>query len=274
MEQTQTLEVLICTINENIRKIPDVLIAERPDVKYLVSWQQTGTVTTPLELPEALNQRKDVKVEILEGRGLAPNRNNALKHATGDILLLSDDDTRYKDEYFDRILHNFRKYPKADFICFRAVDKDGNFLRQYATEPFTYSQRPKGTFFCSVEIAFRRKLSIPFFDERFGLGSKYLAGGEEEVFLHTAFQKGLKIIFVPETIVETDPNTTGKRFRTLASMRRTKGAVLCYIYGPMSAAARCLKFAMMQDCDLKTKWHYYQDMLAGIRYIRDGHIDK
>ena len=267
----KTLELLICTINEGIQRVPSMLLPVREDVKYLVSWQQTGTVR--VELPAALTERGDVKVFQLEGRGLAANRNNALRNATGDILLLADDDATYRTEYFDRVLHNFDKYPLADFICFRAVDREGQLLKEYPAEPYRYAERPKSTYISSIEIAFRRKPSLPFFDERFGLGSKYLACGEEEVFLHTAYKQGLKIIFVPETIVETDPNTTGKRFLTFAATRRAKGAVLCYLYGAASASLRATKYVMAYPgLTLAQRMHFLRDMAAGIRFIQTGHI--
>jgi len=268
------LELLICTLNEGIRRVPDMLLPERNDVRYLVSWQQTGTVQ--VDLPEALlpEKRGDVRVLTLQGRGLSANRNHALKHATGDILLLADDDARYNHESFDTILRTFSRYPKADFICFRAVDRDGNFIKRYAENPYTYAKRPKGTHISSIEIAFRRQLNLPLFDERFGLGSKYLACGEEEIFLHDAISRGLKIIYLPEIIVETNPNTTGKRFRTLAAVRRSKGAVLCYLHGPVQAAARCLKYAatLGNGVTARQRLHFYKDMLVGIKYIQTGHI--
>lgn len=267
------LEIQICTINEGIRRVPDVLLAPRKDVRYLVSWQLTGTVN--VELPEALKPeaRPDVSVLQMEGRGLAANRNHALKHATGDIVLLSDDDTRYRGEYFDAVLRNFRRYPKADIICFRAIDRTGKLLKHYAEEPYIYAHRPRGTYFSSVEIAFRRKPDLPFFDERFGLGSKYLACGEEEVFLHDAYKHGHKIIFLPETIVETEPNTTGKRFRTLAAVRRSKGAVLCHIHGAAGATLRCLRYAtLLPGLTMEQRARFGRDMLSGVKYISKGHL--
>lgn len=267
-----TLQLLICTINEGIRRIPGMLLPKRDDVKYLISWQQTGTIN--VNLPEGLADRDDVEVTMLAGRGLAANRNNALRHATGDILLLADDDSTYKPEYFDLVLKTFRRYIHADIICFRAIDREGNFLKRYSSEPWTYAKRPRGTHVSSVEIAFRRSTSLPFFDERFGLGSKYLACGEEEIFLHDAFNGGKKIIFIPETIVETDPNTTGKRFLTFAAARRAKGAVLCYLYGPVGATLRATKYCMSLpgDHSVTRRMQFYRDMIAGIRFIQNGHI--
>lgn len=267
-----TLQLLICTINEGIRRIPGMLLPKRDDVKYLVSWQQTGTVN--IEMPHELEERDDVEVFTLSGRGISVNRNNALKNATGDILLLADDDSKYKPAYFDKILTTFRRYPKADIICFRAVDREGHFLKRYASEPWRYATRPKGTHISSVEIAFHRDASLPLFDERFGLGSKYLACGEEEIFLHDAFLGGKKIIFIPETVVETDPNTTGKRFLTFAAARRAKGAVLCYLYGSMGATLRATKYCLTLkgEHSMSRRMQFYRDMIAGIRFIENGHI--
>ena len=137
-----TLQLLICTINEGIRRVPSMLLPERDDVKYLVSWQKTGTVS--VELPEELTQRADVEVYTLDGRGLAVNRNNALRHATGDILLLADDDSSYKPEYFDIILRTFRRYVHADIICFpshRPLGKLPETLQRKALDLCTASTR-------------------------------------------------------------------------------------------------------------------------------------
>lgn len=264
------LELLICTINEGVRRVPNILLPQIENVRYLVSWQQTGTVS--IGLPEELN-RPDVRVITLEGRGLAANRNNALKNAQGDILLLSDDDTKYKAENLQNIIKKFRTYPKADIICFKAVDAEGKDIKHYAEQPFIYAKRPKGSFFSSCEIAFRKSPNLPLFDERFGLGSQYLACGEEEVFLEAAYKKGLKIIFLPEVIVETNADTTGKHFLINAAVRRSKGAVLCIIYGPWSARLRCLKKAMQYDkLPLQQRMKFSEDMIQGIHYIQYGHL--
>lgn len=270
MEKEQTLELLVCTINEGIRKVPELVLPPKEGVRYLVSWQQTGTVD--VALPAELQGRTDIKVVTLEGRGLAANRNNALRNASGDILLLADDDCRYRAEYFDRVKHDFAKYPRADCICFRAVDRKGNFLKRYAAQPFTYAKRPRGTYFSSVEIAFRRKPDMPLFDERFGLGSPFLASGEDEVFLFDAWKSGLKVIYLPETIVETEGATTGKRFMTFGAVRRSKGAVLCHLYGAAGATMRSLKYILYLDVDIDTKRRFFHDMLLGIRYIRSGRL--
>ena len=59
------LELLICTINEGVRRVPNILLPQIENVRYLVSWQQTGTVS--IGLPKELN-RPDVRVITLEGR--------------------------------------------------------------------------------------------------------------------------------------------------------------------------------------------------------------
>ena len=70
-----TLEILICTIDEGINRVADMLLPQATGLRYLVSWQQTGKVA-PM-VPARL-RRPDVHVFTLQGNGLSHNRNNAL----------------------------------------------------------------------------------------------------------------------------------------------------------------------------------------------------
>lgn len=51
-------------------------------------------------------------------RGLSKSRNTALKHATGDICVLADDDLEYVENYRDLIIEQFKLHPQADIITF------------------------------------------------------------------------------------------------------------------------------------------------------------
>ena len=89
-----TLQLLICTFNDGIKRIPDLLLPPIDGVEYLVSWQQADDFT-PHELPEEIADRSDVEVTTLPGLGLSRNRNNCFLHASADICLICDDDCRY-----------------------------------------------------------------------------------------------------------------------------------------------------------------------------------
>lgn len=72
-----TLEILICTIDEGINSVADMMLPQTPGFRYLVSWQLTGKVASmvPAEL-----RRPDVRVFTLQGKGLSRNRNLSLIH--------------------------------------------------------------------------------------------------------------------------------------------------------------------------------------------------
>ncbi len=266
MKPTPTLQVLVCTINEGIGRIADALCAPREDVGYVVSWQITQDAAAST-LPQQLIERKDVCVVTLRGKGLSANRNNALRHATAPLLLIADDDCRYCDDYFNTIIRAFSEKPEADILAFQGVDEDGRPMRNYPKYSFEYRNRPRFTYFTSWELALRNSPRLPRFDVRFGLGSDYLACGEEEIFVHEASLRGLKIFFIPETIVSTRRETTGKRFETDSRVQRSKGAVLCILHGAAGAFLRSLKEALQRSRLNPVKFFtFFIHLCQGIRY--------
>lgn len=266
-----TLEVMICTLGRRISQVENVLLPPAGGVEYLVSWQPDGEDDGAI--PPALRERTDVRLVRTGRRGLSANRNNALAAARGDLLLISDDDTRYRPEYFGNIRRAFEAHPEADIIHFQALNEHGRPMRRYSPVAFTFGSRPRRTFFASWEIVCRRSDRLPRFDERFGLGSEHLACGEEEIFVFEAVRRGLAVRYEPLPIVQTNGATTGTLFATSAAVRRSKGAVLCYLHGPFGAALRCLKFALTLPRRLP-RTRCFLDMWQGIRYFQtsESHI--
>ena len=124
------LDVLICTYNERVVHVPDVLLPYRPDVSYIVSMQYADKKYFQY-IPGELKNRRDVKLIFLEGKGLSRNRNHCLDAATGDIALIADDDCRYKDEYFDRIVETFGSHPEVDIAQFMLNIEGHNPIKPY-----------------------------------------------------------------------------------------------------------------------------------------------
>ena len=92
-----TLQLLICTFNDGIKRIPDLLLPPIDGVEYLVSWQQADDFT-PHELPEEIADRSDVEVTTLPGLGLSRNRNNCfLPQPTSASSATTTAATRPKD---------------------------------------------------------------------------------------------------------------------------------------------------------------------------------
>lgn len=268
-----TIQFLISTLGERIAQAAKVLLPPVEGVSYVVVWQRNGIGSDAL--PAELKEREDVSIVEDNGKGLARSRNIALENATADLLVITDDDNRYDTAAIELIRNAFEKHPTAGLIQFQALSMEGKPLRNYPAFPYTYETRPRGTYFCSVELVMRRKANLPRFDERFGLGAE-LGCGEEEVFVHEAVKRGVKMIYVPQPLVRTDGATTGGRFLTDAKVQKAKGAVLCILHGKVGAWLRlCSQVMQLHGITWQKRKEIAHNMCLGIQKVaKAGKPDK
>ena len=268
-----TIQFLISTLGERIAQAAKVLLPPMEGVSYVVVWQRNGIGSDAL--PAELKEREDVSIVEDNGKGLARSRNIALENATADLLVITDDDNRYDTAAIELIRNAFEKHPTAGLIQFQALTMEGKPLRNYPAFPYAYETRPRGTYFCSVELVMRRKANLPRFDERFGLGAE-LGCGEEEVFVHEAVKRGVKMIYVPQPLVRTDGATTGGRFLTDAAVQRAKGAVLCILHGKVGAWLRlCSQVMQLHGIAWQKRKEIAHNMCLGIQKVaKAGKPDK
>lgn len=117
-------------------------------------------------------------------RGVGLSRNTALMRADGDILLFSDEDLIYQDDYEQKVLQAFEQHPQAQVITFNfEVDER---RRTYYNETghwvhwYNYGRYP------AYAIAVRRdailKANVTY-SLLYGGGAKY-SNGEDSLFLH------------------------------------------------------------------------------------------
>ena len=221
------LEVMIATMDSGIKSAAEAVLSPRDGVRWLISWQHADAEdTTPL--PTALNGRDDVTVIEQQGRGLSRNRNNCLRHATGDILLIADDDCRYTHDGLQRVVDAFAGRLDLDLATFRMTSRDNT--KSYPSCEFDIAKRPKGYYITSFEMALRRSTVIDrcrlAFDERFGLGAPRFLCGEEELFVHKAIKSGLRCRFFPLDVVRHDDATTQATRATAPGVIQARGAFL------------------------------------------------
>lgn len=268
-----TIQFLISTLGERIAQAAKVLLPPVEGVSYVVVWQRNGIGSDAL--PAELKEREDVSIVEDNGKGLARSRNIALENATADLLVITDDDNRYDTAAIELIRNAFEKHPTAGLIQFQALSMEGKPLRNYPAFPYAYETRPRGTYFCSVELVMRRKANLPRFDERFGLGAE-LGCGEEEVFVHEAVKRGVKMIYVPQPLVRTDGATTGGRFLTDANVQKAKGAVLCILHGKVGAWLRlCSQVMQLHGITWQKRKEIAHNMCLGIQKVaKAGKPDK
>ena len=74
---------------------------------------------------------RTLRMITTDTRGVGVNRNIALLHATGDILLFADDDICYADGYADGVRRAYAQHPDADMILFSLdITQGGRVIRR------------------------------------------------------------------------------------------------------------------------------------------------
>lgn len=227
------INVLISTIDDRIKQVPNVILAPRDDVRYIVSHQYTDEKYkfVPVEL-----DRFDVVISHITGKGIAKSRNNAINFAKGDIGLLSDDDVTYRNSDFDTLKKIFLQHHQVDVAIFKIRTPLGEAeYRPFPDKIVEYKNVPRAS---SIQIAFRInsiKQNHIWFDERFGVGQPLLINSEEQLFLHDCINSGLKMVFFPEYVVEHPYVSTSKGVPKYDIRKNwIVGGLDCRINGPIA----------------------------------------
>lgn len=264
-----TLDILICSLNKGVVRIADVLREPQENVRYIVSFQYTDERYLEL-IPDELKTRPDVSVYKYRGQGLSANRNLAMEKSTADLVMYADDDIRFTAESFDTIFDTFRNHPDMDVAFFMATTYRGKPLKNYPEEAMKLTAMPESYSISTIEMVCRRgkvKGAVRF-DERFGLGTKFLTCGEEDVWMVDALRMGLDIRYFPLKIVETSTMLKRNMVYIDAGVQRSKGAFTYYVHGNR-AWWLCFRFALraMQK-GMSHFWPLMRHMSEGIRYMQ------
>lgn len=193
------------------------------------------TVVNQVEIlkNDSFSLYQDIDVFNFSEKGLSKSRNRNLATISEKICLITDQDILFKQGFQHSILSAFKDSPKADIIAFQMEDLSGNPLKKYKGQSFWMNQRAIMKV-SSVEIAFKSASILNnnlSFDENFGLGTSFPTG-EEAIFLSDALKKGLRIKYVPISIVQHPKESSGYNYMNNDSLIRAKGAMLFRIFGP------------------------------------------
>lgn len=180
------VEVLIATMfNDNPKKL-----------LYEMNIQSDCVIVNQCDIEKDIINEfvyKGCKVRVINTneRGLSRSRNKALNNLidSNDIVVFTDDDIRFVDDYQNNIIAAYKKSTAAG-IVFNVKRANGNLNKKM---PKRLNQL---TLFraCSVSLTFRAKEISEFkFDSLFGAGSKVFILGEENIFVSDILKSG-KII--------------------------------------------------------------------------------
>lgn len=210
----QTPEILptltVCIPTFGAIGIQDVAKQQLPEidgVDYVVSWQQSLG-----DIPSELQRRRDIRVFRIDGRGVSANRNNALDHAAGDVLLIADDDIDYKPEWLNTVRQSFAQHPESMFFLFQMKSL---MQKQYPCKESTriVNNLPKNHYATSCELAIRRTViehGIRF-DERFGINAPLFTMGEDSLIVLQMMRMGFEGRYEPTVICFNHDTTSGQR---------------------------------------------------------------
>ncbi|MEO5788269.1 glycosyltransferase family A protein [Gelidibacter sp.] len=165
--------------------------------------------------------------------GVPKSRNLAISNATSDICLMADDDIVYQPHLKTIITDAYLKYPDAAMISFEAIDEDMLKYTNYSSEG-NHTEKSLKKIYTWV-ISFNRESylkDIIFYNMHFGFGASF-TGEEEYVFLRNAYDKGLKMIHVSETIVQ-HPNENSGRLMGSDNALFARSALTHRFYGNFS----------------------------------------
>lgn len=223
-----TVDILICTYNDGIKRVQNIILPYREDISYKISHQ----ITDPeyKTIPSDLN-RSDIIISQLESKGLSKNRNNVLSMATGDLCFIADDDVEYTYEYIDCVINYFKKHNDVDILIGK-IKTEGCEYKQYKKNAHKISWINIGSV-SSIEIVFNRKCIIDSkiqFDHNFGLGGNLYNRGEEAIFMSDCLKSKLNIYYIPCYIVEHPYESTGKKIIFNAKEARYWGSLFYRIF--------------------------------------------
>lgn len=215
-----TLDLAVATYGpDGISRVAAMVLPPVEGLRYIVSWQAHGDAPIPAELI-----RPDVEIHRFHKTGLSNNRNNAIDHCFGDIVLFSDDDIIYTTDQLSKIRTTFTHNKSLDLATFRTSGES----KQYPpAEAALHACLPKNFSVSSIEIAFRRATAgnlrcCP----ELGLNSPKLHGGEDEMFLMSAIRRGLDCRFFPITICEHPGASTGTKAHFTNENLQASGCVI------------------------------------------------
>jgi glycosyltransferase involved in cell wall biosynthesis len=155
------------------------------------------------ELKTRFSHRLPLKVFRTEGVGPASARNLALRSASGDYVVFTDDDCRPEPQWLNAFDEAIEQQPGCGFGG-KIVDSPSNGIYGRTSQLlvsflYDYNENSNGLrFFCSNNLAFPRLalLAIGGFDESFPLAAA------EDRYLCACWLKQAKLVFLPAAIVE------------------------------------------------------------------------
>lgn len=229
MYQKSDIQILIATMNRtNFDFLKAMFVFSDFSFFNLLVINQTT--------PDNLLHSDFGNVEVINSfeKGLSNSRNLALKNASKELVILTDDDVVFQPGFEDCLLKAFNSNPTHDGFRFQFLNGKGNLAKKYPKQFEDALSDLEILNSSSVELVFKRKSIVDSkvqFDINFGIGAQFPMG-EEAVFVADVIKKGLKIGFIPEILVAHSHPSTGHKM-DIYSLYFIQSAVFYRIFPKM-----------------------------------------
>jgi hypothetical protein len=228
------VNLLISTINNRILGLKNIVL-NKPNIIYTISHQIIEKLSDDTEIYlKELKKNKQVIYSQINSKGVARNRNNALKHRVkGSICLLCDDDVIYFEDSYLKIIDVFKEEKSIDFLTFKIKTFKGKDYKTYKGKRFNHTLKSLSNIGI-IDVAFREEVIEKYnlsFDERFG-PCGYYSIGEDFIFMTDAIKKKAFIQYRPIDIVQHEDIGTGQILRDDIIFGR--GAMFARVFGLLS----------------------------------------
>ncbi len=188
-----------------------------------------------------------IKALSMNEKGVGLSRTTALQRATSDIVLFSDEDIVYTDDYEQLVLNEFGKNPNIDMILFnvKVVEERRTYWTDAPHRVHLWNCGRYPAYSIAVRTKRLHELNITY-HLWFGGGAIY-SNGEDSLFISEAIKKGMKLLAVPVVIGEEKPRENGGTSTWFNGYDEKffydRGVLYHYLYGAL-APVMTLRFLL------------------------------
>lgn len=179
-------------------------------------------------------QGGSVKCFSMPERGVGLSRNTALLHASGDVVLFSDEDIILSPDYEKKIRRAYESLPDADMILFNvevAPSRRTYWNREVRRITYrNYGRYP--AYSISGRLSALRRANVQY-SLLFGGGAKY-SNGEDSLFLRDCLKAGLRI-YAHTTCIGREQERESTWFSGYhEKFFHDRGVLYHYLYGKLA----------------------------------------
>ena len=153
--------------------------------------------------------QKKLKIIKQQRNHLSKARNRGIKQASGDIYFFPDDDSIIPENFFLKIIEQFKKDTSIDFISVPVLET-GHDLSKFDTE--TYKKiniKNARTLTTATSILFKKHIitDIKSFDTHFGLGAVFESSEDLDFVLRTLYKGYVGCFYTDTFVIHKNPVT-------------------------------------------------------------------